>query len=69
MNTRKYLRYVIPVSIGALGGFLYYNFIGCYSGSCPITGDPLVSTLYGGLIGFLFTGFKAQKREMYDNEN
>jgi len=69
MNNRKYLRYIIPVFIGALGGFLYYSFIGCNSGSCTITSNPLISTLYGGLIGFMFTGFKTSKEKRENNEN
>jgi hypothetical protein len=38
---------------GALLGFAYYYFIGCRTGSCPISGNPFVSTLYGGLVGAL----------------
>lgn len=60
---------IFPVLLGALGGFLYYNFIGCYSGSCAITGDPLMSTLYGALIGFLFMDFKTKRKKGESNEN
>lgn len=38
---------------GALGGYLYWYFIGCNSGTCPITSSPLNSTLYGILLGGL----------------
>jgi len=37
--------------LGALGGFTYYTFIGCVSGTCPITSNPYISTGYGALIG------------------
>jgi LytS/YehU family sensor histidine kinase len=40
------------VMIGATGGFLYYYFIGCTSGSCAITSSPYMSTMMGGLMGF-----------------
>ena len=40
------------VMIGAIGGFLYYYFIGCNSGSCAITSSPYISTTWGGLLGF-----------------
>jgi Family of unknown function (DUF6132) len=63
MNKRKYLQNTIPVLIGALGGFLYYTFIGCNSGTCPITGNPVISTLYGAAIGFVFTNFKRDKKQ------
>jgi hypothetical protein len=43
----------VPVLIGGAGGFLYYRFIGCKTGACPLTGNPWVSTLYGALIGWL----------------
>lgn len=44
-----------PVIIGALAGYLYYYYIGCYSGSCPITSNPWFSTGYGALAGLIFT--------------
>ncbi|NCC47073.1 MAG: hypothetical protein EOM16_08575 [Bacteroidia bacterium] len=39
---------------GAIAGYLYWFFIGCNSGSCPITSSPLNSTLYGIVLGALF---------------
>lgn len=38
---------------GAAAGFAYYYYIGCVSGTCPIQTNPWLSTLFGGLIGFL----------------
>ena len=69
MNYNKYLRNIIPVLLGALGGFLYYNFIGCYSGSCAITSSPVMSTMYGALIGLVFTNFNTNKKKAKENEN
>lgn len=43
----------IGVVVGAISGFLYYNYIGCFSGTCAITSKPLNSTLYGALMGGL----------------
>jgi hypothetical protein len=43
-----------PVVLGASGGYLFYRFVGCKTGSCPITGSPWLSTLYGAFLGFLF---------------
>ena len=63
MNYKKYLRNIIPVLLGALGGFLYYNFVGCYSGTCAITSNPLMSTLYGALVGLIFTDFKTSTKK------
>ena len=50
-------KYFLPLILGAAGGFLYYTYIGC-NGSCPISGDPYISTAYGSIIGALITNWK-----------
>ena len=52
---------VLGILAGAVGGYLYYHFIGCTSGSCPITSQPVNSTLYGAMMGGLF--FNSFKKE------
>jgi hypothetical protein len=50
---------LVGVFIGLIGGYLYYHFVGCASGTCPITSKPLNSTLYGALLGgLLFNAFQ-----------
>ncbi|HOS72329.1 MAG TPA: DUF6132 family protein [Bacteroidales bacterium] len=44
---------VIFTISGLAGGFLYWKFVGCLSGTCPIKSVWYWSTLYGGLIGYL----------------
>lgn len=44
---------IIGLALGALGGYLYYAFIGCKSGSCPIWANPWFSTIWGALLGYL----------------
>jgi outer membrane lipoprotein SlyB len=53
---------VIGAILGAIAGFLYWNFVGCSSGSCAITSSPINSTIYGAIMGALVVGiFKTDK--------
>ena len=55
---------IIGAIVGAVGGYLYYHFVGCSSGTCMITSKPLNSTLYGALMGgLLFSIFKSEKNK------
>lgn len=64
----KYKWAIVGVVVGAIGGFLYWNFVGCDSGSCAITSKPLNSSAYGALMGgLLFSSF--QKEEKKDKNN
>lgn len=49
----KYKSTLLAIGIGAVGGYLYYYFVGCASGTCAITSSPVNSTLYGALMGGL----------------
>lgn len=58
----KYKLTIIGLILGAIGGYFYYDFIGCSTGTCPITSKPLNSTLYGAVMGGLaFNIFKKEK--------
>ncbi len=48
-----WLKRSLVILAGAAGGYAYYYFIGCVSGTCPITSNPYISTAYGALIGGL----------------
>ncbi len=61
MKIRKWIRPALFTLGGALAGLAYYYFIGCSSGSCPITSNPLGSMLYMGLIGWLISGIFGRK--------
>jgi hypothetical protein len=39
------------LAAGGILGYLYYHFIGCISGSCPISSNPYSSILFGILLG------------------
>ena len=53
MNKKATFITGIGVIVGLIAGYLYYQQIGCVSGTCAITSKPLNSTLYGGLMGGL----------------
>lgn len=56
--------YLAGASFGALAGFLYWKYVGCLTGTCAITSDPVNSTLYFALFGaILFGSFKKQIKE------
>ena len=47
------LRIVIGALAGAGLGFGWYKLAGCSAGTCPLTSNPFVSTLYGTVVGAL----------------
>ncbi len=49
------------IVIGGVAGFLYWQQIGCSSGTCAITSKWQNSTAYGALMGGLF--FSLFKKE------
>ena len=54
------LKYFIGAVVGGiLGFFVIYKLIGCSSGSCPITANPYISTIYGIILGVLIAGMIA----------
>jgi len=68
---KKNLVEIIFSVAGAIGGFLYWRFIGCLSGTCFIKSVWYMSTLYGGLLGWVISSlgkdlirrFKKEKKQ------
>jgi hypothetical protein len=59
---KKYLLHIIGAAVGGLGGFLYWKYVGCLTGTCKITSSPVNSTLYFAMMGaLLFSIFKKQE--------
>ena len=51
------IKYLIGALLGGgLGYFVIYRIIGCSTGSCSITSNPYLSTLYGVIFGVLIVG-------------
>lgn len=53
---RKYKPEIAGVLVGAIGGWMYWYFVGCASGTCAITSSPVNSSLYGAVMGGLLFG-------------
>lgn len=50
------LRIIIGALVGGGLGFAYYKVVGCSTGTCPLTSNPLISSLYGMVVGALVAG-------------
>lgn len=71
---RKHVFTILGIAVGAIAGYLYWQYVGCNSGSCAITSKPLNSTLYGsamgGLLFSMFTKEKGKENEVQrDNQS
>ena len=40
------------VIVGGTLGFLYYHFVGCSTGNCAFTSNPISSMLMGAALGY-----------------
>ena len=52
------LRMIVGALVGGVLGYGVYRFIGCSTGACPITSNPWISTIFGVVIGALFSGVR-----------
>jgi len=58
---------ITGIIAGGIVGFLYWNYVGCSSGTCLITSKPVNSSVYGAVMGGLvFSIFKPNKKS--DND-
>lgn len=49
-------RILVGAAIGAALGFGWHKLVGCSTGACPLTRNPIVSTIYGLTVGALMAG-------------
>lgn len=67
---RKHRLDLVFALAGGIGGFLYWKFIGCLSGTCVIKSVWYLTTLYGMALGWvmgslgrdLVMSFRKQKK-------
>jgi len=49
------MKMILGVIIGGAIGFGIGYFGKCASGTCPLTSNPIISTIIGAVIGFMLT--------------
>lgn len=61
MNVKEFLKskklQIIFLLIGAVGGFIYWKFVGCKTGTCPIKSVWYWMVLWGSAFGYLIGDF------------
>lgn len=71
-DKKKTIITAVSIAIGFIAGFAYWKFIGCTSGTCPLTSTWHNSTLIGGVFGYLisdsFTGKKKAEKTVSEGE-
>jgi rhodanese-related sulfurtransferase len=60
--------YIIGAFLGGIGGYLYWRYVGCSTGTCPITSSPVMSTLWGALFGALLFSLILPKKTQSKTE-
>lgn len=50
---RKHRLDIVFALAGGIGGFLYWRFVGCLSGTCVIKSVWYLTTLYGMAMGWV----------------
>lgn len=63
MFIKKYKFEIIGGIIGLLGGYLYWRYVGCVSGTCPIKANWYTMAPYGMLFGILLGGLIKPKEK------
>lgn len=61
-NIKPKLKTMLLIVSSGIVGYAYYYFIGCKNG-CPIQSNPLMSTLYGALLGGILSIPAKSKKE------
>ena len=67
-NKKKILVLTLLTVIGVLGGWAYYRFVGCATGSCSLKSNPYAMMFLGGFIGYSLIDIPAIKKKFTSEE-
>ena len=59
---------ILTTLLGAIAGWLYWNFVGCDSGTCAITSVWYRTVAYGALMGWFVGDYANDKFNPKKNE-
>ena len=61
---KQLIVYGVFIVAGLVGGFLYWRYVGCRTGTCPLKSNPYYMIGVGGLFGYLIpdTIFSRKKK-------
>ncbi len=62
MAWTKVFRWALPLA-GAGAGYAWYHYVGCVSGTCPLTSNGWIMTSYGALMGWLVVPRPGPRKE------
>lgn len=64
------LFHFIGIFLGIIGGYAYYHFVGCSTGTCALKSNPYIMISYGAAIGYvvldLVWSFYQKKKDKKD---
>lgn len=55
INAKRIIRHIVFTLSGALIGYLLYLWVGCPTGTCAITSNPVSAMIYMSLVGWLIS--------------
>jgi hypothetical protein len=64
----KYKWYVLGGIVGLIIGYAHWYYIGCSSGTCPLTSNPVNSSLYGMFFGIMVVSLFTDNSKTSDNQ-
>ncbi len=50
------IKTILSVTLGAAVGLAYQRVVGCRTGTCAITSNPYIATIYGAVMGLMLSG-------------